>query len=328
MTLSRRDSLTLAIATGLSPCVWAAADPARAERIGWVTAQRAESLAPYTAAFRAALAEFGRVEGRNLSIDFRYGNDAVERVPSLIDELVRQGARVIVAQGVAVEIANRVKPKVPIVYVTSGDPVASGFADSLARPHSNMTGLTFMSVEFNAKRLELLREIMPSLKRVAIIANPEHPGEANEQSFTIETGRHLGIDLTLYSTRSIAELDAAFSNMARDQPQAISLFSDGFAVQYRKRIIDAGLQLRIPVVAGWAVFAESGALFSYGPRLVDSYRRLAYYVDRVLNGSLPADLPIEQPSTFEMVLNQHTAAALQVTIPPSVLVRADRVIGA
>lgn len=295
-------------------------------RIGWVTAQRAESLAPYLAAFRAGLSGFGLVEGRNLTIDYRYGDDVVDRVPVLVDDLVRRGVQLIVAQGAAVTLLDRLRPQVPIVYVTSVDPVAAGFADSLARPRPHMTGLTFMSVEFNGKRLELLREIVPALRRVAIVANPEHPGEDRERSFSIDVGRRLGIDVTLFATRTAADLDAAFASIGRKPPQAISLFSDGFAVQYRQRIIDAANRLRIPVVAGWAVFAESGALCSYGPRLIDSYQRLAYYVERILKGAKPAELPIEQPTTFEMVLNRRTANALGLALPQSVLVRADRVI--
>jgi putative ABC transport system substrate-binding protein len=189
-----------------------------------------------------------------------------------------------------------------------------------------MTGLTFMSVEFNRKRLELLREIVPDLRRVAILANPEHPGEDRERAFTLQVGQDLGMDVTLFETRKVDDLDAAFAAIARDPPQAISLFSDGFAVQNRQRIIDAATRLRVPVVAGWAVFAESGALFSYGPLLMDSYRRLAYYVDRILKGATPSELPIEQPATFELVLNQKTAAMLSLRVPTSVLIRADRVI--
>lgn len=324
---NRRSVLAAALAVTVHASrAGAAVGDARMARVGWVTAQRAESLAPYVAAFRAALTQFGFVEGRNIVIDFRYGDDDLERVPVLVDELMRLGVQVIVAQGAAVAIIDRLKPRVPLVYVTSGDPVASGFAAALARPHANMTGLTFMSVEFNRKRLEVLREIVPGLRRVAVLANPEHPGEVRERAFTLQVGQDLGMEVTLFETRKVDDLDAAFATIGRDPPQAISLFSDGFAVQYRQRIIDAATRLRVPVVAGWAVFAESGALFSYGPRLIDSYRRLAYYVDRILKGATPSELPIEQPATFELVLNQKTAALLNLSVPTSVLIRADRVI--
>jgi len=325
--VKRRTLLLPALAGAMCPPspVWAQVT-GRMARVGWITAQRAASLGPYIATFRAALADLGRVEGRDLAIEFRYGDDVVERVPPLIDELIRLPADVIIAQGVAVNVISTMNLKVPVVYVTSGDPVASGFAESLARPRPNMTGLTFMSVEFNGKRLELLREIVPQLRRVAIIANPEHPGEQNERAFSIDAGKRLGLAVQFFATRTPDDLTAAFAAMASDPPQGLTLFSDGFAVQNRGRIIDAATRLRIPVLAGWAVFAESGAVCTYGPQLSASYRRLAYYVDRILRGAKPAELPIEQPATFEMVVNLKAAQALGITIPPAVLLRADRVI--
>ena len=304
----------------------AAQRPAKVMRIGWLTAQGAPSLAPYVRVFRAALADLGYVEGRNLVIEFRYGEDAIDRVPALAAELLRVPVDLIVAQGAAVFDISRLGLTVPIVYVYSGDPVAAGFAESLARPHANMTGLTFMAVEFNGKRLELLREILPGLRRVAILANPEHPGEQRELGNSEEIGRQLGLNIQYFPARSVEELVAVLGRMGTAPPQAISVFADGFAVQNRRTIIDFAMRLRVPVISGWPVFAQSGALCSYGPRLGDSYRRLAYYVDRVLNGAKPADLPIEQPTTFEMVVNLKTAAALGLTIPPAVLLRADTVI--
>ena len=303
-----------------------AQDTAKVMRIGWLTAQGAPSLAPYVRVFRAALADLGYVEGRNLVIDFRYGEDAIDRVPALVAELVRLPVDLIVAQGAAVFEISRLGLPMPIVYVYSGDPVAAGFAESLARPRANMTGLTFMAVEFNGKRLELLREIVPGLRRVAILANPEHPGEPRELGNSEEIGRQLGLNIQYFPARSVEELVAVLGRLGTAQPQAISVFADGFAVQNRKTIIDFAMRLRVPVISGWPVFAHSGALCSYGPRLSDSYRRLAYYVDRVLKGAKPAELPIEQPTTFEMVLNLKAAAALGLTIPPAVLLRADAVI--
>lgn len=295
-------------------------------RIGWLTAQGAPSLEPYVRAFREALAELGNVEGRNLQIDFRYGDDVVGRVPSMAAELERIPVQLIVAQGAAAFEASRLGLKVPVVYVYSGDPVAAGLAESLARPRGNMTGLTFMAAEFNGKRLELLREILPRLRRVAILANPEHPGEPREHGNSDEIGRRLGIATPYFPARTLDELSAVLGRIGADGPDAISVFSDGFAVQNRQTIIDFAMRRRIPVISGWPVFAHSGALCSYGPKLSDSYRRLAYYVDRVAKGANPNDLPIEQPTTFEMVLNLKTAAALDLTIPPAVLLRADTLI--
>ena len=161
-------------------------------RIGWLTAQREASLTPYVKAMRESLAELGYVEGKNLTIEFRYGDDAIERVPELASDLERLPVDLIVAQGAAVEVIGKIKLKTPIVYIFSGDPVSAGFAESLARPHGNMTGLTFMAAEFNGKRLELLLEFIPGLRRVAIIANPEHPGEEIERRYSEEAGQRSG----------------------------------------------------------------------------------------------------------------------------------------
>jgi putative tryptophan/tyrosine transport system substrate-binding protein len=194
-----------------------------------------------------------------------------------------------------------------VVYVYSGDPVSAGFADSLARPRANMTGLTFMAAEFNGKRLEILREVIGGLRRFAIVANPAHPSEHLERAYTEEFGRQLGLRTDYFATPTRDDLERAFSAMAKNPPQAISLFADGFAIQYRQNIVDFGLNLRVPVVSGWPVFARAGALFTYGPHLASSYQRLANYVDRIFKGARTSDLPIEQPTRFEFVVNLRIA---------------------
>ncbi len=299
---------------------------AKVVRIGWLTAQRASSLTPFLEAFRAGLAEHGYREGRNLVVEYRYGDDVVERVPELAAGLVRLPVQAIVAQGAAVTVVSKLALPVPVVYVFSGDPVSAGFAESLARPRGNMTGLTFMAAELNGKRLELLRELVSGLRRVAVVANPLHPGEHLERAYTETAARQLGLAIEYFPTRTHDELTRALAAMAVRPPQAISLFADGFAVQNRRDVIDFCLKRRVPLISGWPVFAQSGALCTYGPLLGESYRRLADYVDRVLKGGRPADIPIEQPTKFEMVINLKTAAALGLTIPPAVLVRADRIL--
>jgi putative ABC transport system substrate-binding protein len=189
-----------------------------------------------------------------------------------------------------------------------------------------MTGLTFMAVEMNGKRLELLREIIPELHRIAIIGNPEHPGAHLERGFSEAAGWRLGLRIDYFPTRNRDELTAALTAMAEDPPQAVSVLADGFAIQNRREIIDSTMSRRVPVISGWPVFAQSGAICTYGPRLTESYRRLAYYVDRILKGAKPADLPIERPTKFELVLNLKSAKALGITIPQSVEARADTVI--
>jgi ABC-type uncharacterized transport system substrate-binding protein len=323
--MKRRLFLTSTLAIAFMPRAIAAQRPARVARVGWLTAQQASSLTPFLDALRVGLADYGYEEGRNVMIEYRYGDDAFERVPRLADELVRLPVDLIVAQGAALFEISKLNLPVPIVYVISADPVSAGFANSLARPRGNMTGLTLMAIEFNGKRLELLQEILPKLRRVAIVGNPEHPGAHLERAFSEETGRRLSLTIGYLPTRNLDELSAAFGVMAADPPQAISVLADGFAIQNRQRIIDFAMKHRVPVISGWPVFAQSGALCTYGPLLTESYRRLAYYVDRILKGAKPADLPIEQPTKFELVINSRTAKALGLTIPPSVLVRADRV---
>jgi len=324
--MNRRTFLAAALFLLTLPRGVAAQGAAKVARIGWLTAQQASSLEPYLDALRAGFADLGYVEGRNLTIVYRFGNDAIERVPDLAAELQRLPVDLIVAQGAAVPVISKLDLTVPVVYVFSGDPVSAGLADSLARPHGNMTGVTFMAADLNGKRLELLREIMPALHRVAIVANPEHPGEHLERAYSEETGRRLGLTIDYFPTRSHDELARAFTAMTAHPPQAISLFADGFAIENRQRIIDFAMRQRAPVISGWPVFARSGALCTYGPHLTGSYRRVAYYVDRILKGAKPADLPIEQPTQFELVVNLKTAKALGLKIPQSVLIRADELI--
>jgi putative ABC transport system substrate-binding protein len=298
----------------------------KVSRIGWLTAQQAASLTPFIGAFRAGLAELGYREHRNLEIDYRYGDDNLLRVAPLAGELVRESVDLLVVQGAAVPLVYELKLPIPVVYVFSGDPVSAGFAESLSHPLGNMTGLTFMAAELNGKRLQLLQDLIPNLQRVAIIANPEHPGSQLERTYSEDTARRLGMNIEFFGTASREQLDSAFATMEKNPPQAISLFADGFAIQYRQRIIDFGMAHRAPVISGWPVFAKSGALCTYGPKLSESYRRLAYYVDRVLKGAHTSDLPIEQPTKFETVINMKTARTLGLTVPNSMVVAADEVI--
>ena len=298
----------------------------RISRIGWLTAQREASLTPFLDAFRGGLAELGYHEQGNLEIEYRYGDDNLLRVAPLAAELVRQPVDLLVVQGAAVPLVYELKLSIPSVYVFSGDPVVAGFADSLTQPRGNMTGLTFMAAELNGKRLELLRDIVPGLRRVAIIANPEHPGSQIERTYSEETARRLGLEIEFFATATQDQLTTAFAALDLHPPQAISLFADGFAIQNRQSIIDYAMKHGAPVISGWPIFARSGAICSYGPKLSESYRRLAHYVDRVLTGTRPSDLPIERPTRFETVVNMKTAKMLGLTVPNSIIVTADEVI--
>jgi putative tryptophan/tyrosine transport system substrate-binding protein len=324
--MDRRAFLASAVAIATTMRCARAQPTTKIFNIGWLTAQQAPSLAPFLDAFRAGLVELGYVEHSNLEIEYRYGDDNPLRVAPLAAELVRKPVDLLVVQGAAVPLVYELKLPIPSVYVFSGDPVVAGFAESLAHPRGNMTGLTFMAAELNGKRLEILRDVVPDLRRVAIIANSEHPGFAIERSYSEETARRLGLEIEFFATATEDQLTAAFAAMDPHPPQAISLFADGFAIQNRQRIIDYGMKHRAPVISGWPIFARSGAICSYGPKLSESYRRLAYYVDRVLKGTRPSDLPIERPTKFETVVNMKTAKTLGFTVPNSIIVSADEVI--
>lgn len=291
--------------------------------MGWITAQQEASLLPYLEALKIGLQEEGLREGQDLRIEYRYGNDDLSRVPALAQELAAMKVDLIVAQGAAAFEVIKLRLPVPIVYLVSVDPVSAGFADSLAQPRGNMTGLTFMAYEFASKRIELLQEMIPALQSVAVIGNPEHPGAQMERYYSEETGRRLNIKIRYLPTTNRDELLDAFRTVERESSQSISLLADGFAVQHRQTIIDFALAAKLPLISGWPVFAYSGALCTYGPRQTESYRRLAYFISRVLRGTKPADLPVERPTKFQMIVNLKTAKAIGISVPRLTLAKAD-----
>ena len=251
--------------------------------------------------------------------------DKVYRL-TLANELARLPIDVLVTQGYATRTVVKAINSIPIVYVFSADPILAGIARSLARPGGNATGISLLSVELNGKRIELLREMLPQLQRVTVIANPAHSGANFELEACNNAGRQLGIAVRQALVRNPAELEESFAEIAAGKPGAITVVPDGLVIQKRQRIVDFAAGERIPVISGWKIFAESGALCTYGPRLTESYRRAGYYIDRILKGMNPAELPIERPTVFELVVNLKAAKTLDVTLPPSVLARADEVI--
>ncbi|HKU07937.1 MAG TPA: ABC transporter substrate-binding protein [Bradyrhizobium sp.] len=312
-------------AAAMSPFAALAQQPKKVH-LGWLTTAPAGSVGPFLGALRAGLADLGYVEGRNLTISARYADGDISRVPVLAEELARLPVDIIATQGTATRQLTGISTTVPVVYVFSADPVLAGIAESLPRPGRRMTGITLLSAELNGKRLELLREILPQIGRVAIVASPTHSGEELERKNSIEMAEKLGIAIQYHPTPTTEALRAAFARMTMDPPQALVVFPDPVTVSNRRPIVDFANGVRVPVISGWADFADSGALCTYGPRLVESYRRLAYYADRVLKGDNPAELPIERPTVFELVLNLKAARALEIQIPPALVARADRVI--
>jgi len=315
----------LGAAAAMSPRAALAQQP-RKVHLGWLTTAPAGDVSPFLDALRAGLAPHGYVEGRNLTISARYADGDISRVPALAEELAGLPVDLIATQGTATRQLIKTSATIPVVYVFSADPVLAGIAESLARPGRRMTGITLLSAEMNGKRLELLREILPQIGRVAILASPTHAGEELERKNSLEMADKLGIAIQYHPTPTTDALRAAFARMTADPPQALVVFPDPITFSNRKPIVDFANGLQVPVISGWADFADGGALCTYGPKLVESYRRLAYYADRVLKGDNPSELPIERPTVFELVLNLKTARALEIQLPPSLIARADRVI--
>lgn len=321
---NRRDVLTQ-LACAATSCGLARAST-RMPRIGWLTAQQPGSLTPYLSALRHGLAEQRLPEGHALEILYRYGNDDLRLVPELARDLVRSGIELLIVQGAAVPQALKLDLRIPIIFVTSADPVSAGYAKSLTEPIGNWTGVTFMGFEFLGKRLEFLKDTLPAASYVTVVGNPLHPGSEIELSSSEAAGRRLGIAVDFIATPNRPSLDEARATLIRSRPHAISLLPDGFAVVHHKAIMDMAAELRIPVISGWPMFAQAGALCTYGPQLPQIYRRVAHYVGRILGGTRPVDLPIERPSQFELILNQMTARTFGLTFPRALIARADEVI--
>jgi putative ABC transport system substrate-binding protein len=246
-------------------------------------------------------------------------------MPAMMEELVALRPDVIVAHAAATFSARRVT-SVPVVFGFSGDPVAAELTDSLARPSGNLTGVTFMAVELNDKRLDLLHQLAPKAKSVVLMGDDIHPGADLEVAATERMGKQLGISIRWMPTRTSKAGREMLTSLETSPPDALVVLPDAVMLENRERIAEFAKRHRIPAISGWSTFAQSGGLFSYGPRLTESFRRLAYYVTRIAGGAKPSDLPIERPTDFELVINQETAKAIGVSIPPSVLALANEVI--
>jgi ABC-type uncharacterized transport system substrate-binding protein len=322
--MRRREFITLFGSAVIVGC----ARFARAEgsRIGFISGLDQPAAADFLSALRDGLAALGYVEPRTLKMESLFADYVPGRIPELVEELERRHVDVIVTHAAATGAVVKAQRTVPAVYEFSADPASLGIATDLSHPLFNATGISLMLPQLNSKRLELLREIFPDIRRIAVIANPLHPGQQLEKADSEAKARQLGIDAAFFATSNRQELDSALKTIDGNLPQAILVFSDAFAVENRQYIVNFAMSRRLPVVSGWAVMADSGALCAYGPRLVESYRRVAYFVDRILKGANPAELPIEQPTVLELVVNLNSARTLGIKIPSTVLVRADRVI--
>ena len=307
----------------------AVAQPAaKVTRVGFLFPGTARSryFAQRADAFRFGMRDLGYEEGRNLMIEFRWADDDYDRLPALAAELVALKVDVIVTGGgPATRAAIQATRTIPIVFATVGDAVATGVVADLARPGGNATGTTFFSPELTAKRLELLREAIPSLKQAALLVNSGNSGAKPVQQAVEATAKAMKIGLRTYDARKAGEIEGAMAAMARDRVDALVLFEDGMLVRSSPIIADAALRQRIPAAAGQD-FVEAGGMLGYGIRLSDRYREAAIFVDKIWKGAKPGDLPVLRPTKFELVINMKTAKALGVTIPQPMFLRADDVI--
>jgi putative ABC transport system substrate-binding protein len=299
-------------------------------RIGYLTIDLA-AASQTTEAFRRGLRDLGYVEGRNVAIEYRDAEGKSQRLPAHAAELVALKVDVIVTAGgtLAALAAKQVTKTVPIVFIAVSDPVASGVVNSLAQPGGNVTGLSNSNAELVGKRLEHIAHAVPGVSRVVVLWQPGGLGERTEQEMlkqADDAARALGVRLQFVEAREAADLEPAFSEMTRARADALTVFPSTMFFNERRRITALAAKNRLPAVYQLREFVEAGGLMSYGPNLADLFRRAATYVDKILKGAKPADLPVEQPTKFELVINLKTAKALGLTIPPSLLGRADEVI--
>ena len=319
--------LILAMAILGVPFAAEAQQAGKVYRIGYLQGSSSTTLPHVVAGFRDGLRELGWIEGQNLIIEYRWAEGSTERLPGLAAELVRLKVDLVVAVSTpGAQAAKHATREIPIVFGMVSDPVASGLVASLAHPGGNVTGWSNILPEMSGKLLELLKEAMPGASRIAVLYDPANPGKALELKELQAAARVLGVTLQSLEVPSPKELEAAFSTMTRRRPDALITFVDAVTLPHRQRIVEFAAKSRLPAMYQVREFVEAGGLMSYGLSVERQMRRAAHFVDKILKGAKPSDLPVEQPTKFELVLNLKTAKALGLKIPQSVLVRADEVI--
>ena len=324
---------TLGLSASLALAILALPRPAEAQtapkipRVGYVIPTTSTESRDYFEAVRQGFRELGYVEGQTIALEVRWAEGRLERLPELVAEVVRLKVDVLVVGSTPGGLAaKKATTTIPVVMVGVGDPVRSGLVASLARPGGNLTGLSLMNPEISGKRLQLLKEVVPKVSRVAVLTNPGTQSHAFFWQETQEAAQKLGVQLQAVEARRPEDFEGAFGAATRGRAGALLVFDDGLFNGYRTQIVALAARSRLPAMYGPRHFPDLGGLMSYGPNFPDQWRRTAAYVDKILKGAKPADLPVEQPTRFELVINLKTARALGLTIPQSVLIRADHVI--
>ncbi len=322
----RRLLLAAGLASLLAPARRAAAQPA-AYRIGFLGNSTPTLEANLIGPFRQGLRELGYVEGSNLTIEWRWAEGNYDRFPKLVAELVAQKVSLIVTAGTPASLAvEKTAPTIPLVMVAVGDPVGTGLVKSLSLPGGNATGLTSIAPDLEGKRLELLKEIVPELERVSFLWNPSNPFHVISERHARTAARELRIDLHSAAVRTSADFDRAFAEIRAQHPGGLIMLADRVFLHNRDRIVAFAEENHLPAVYAYRELVDAGGLMSFGPNYAEMHRRAAYYVDRILKGAKPGELPIELPSKFELIINVKRAKALGLTLPEAVLLRADEIV--
>lgn len=327
--MRRREFVSLLGGTATASTVWTAAGRAQQKAmavIGYLSGGTSDGYAPYIAAFREALSETGYVEGKNLTIEYRWAEGRYDRLPELAADIVGRKVDVIMAGGLPAARAAKVATStIPIVFSAS-DPVGSGLVASLARPGGNITGGSSFSNELESKRLELLSELAPQARTVAVLVNSGNAGSEAMVRDAQEAARVHGLQIVILNAGSENDIDAAFASLVQDHAGALVVAPDAFLTSRRSQLVALAARYSVPAIYSYREFAASGGLISYGSSLTAVWRRIGIYAGRILNGAKPADLPVQQPTAYDLVINLKTAKELGVTVPPSILARADEVI--
>jgi putative tryptophan/tyrosine transport system substrate-binding protein len=320
-------AVVLTLSLVLAPRAAEAQPAGKVYRIGFLGNSTAALEAHLVGPFRDGLRDLGYLEGRNALIEYRWAEGQYERFPALIAELIALKVDVIVTAGTpATQAVKTATTSVPLVMIAVGDPVATGIVASLRQPGGNITGLTSIAEETESKRLELLREILPKVSHVAILSNPQNQSNAAVLSANQAAARRLGMRVQVFEASAVGALDETLKAIVTERPGALLVVGDRLFLHNRQRIVDFANRNRLPTVPVHPELVEAGALMSFGPSYVDMHRRAAYFVDKILKGVKPGELPVERPTTFELVINRKTAKALGLSIPPLLLMRADRLI--